>query len=130
MLSDRLLSRVAQDPLGRRIPIADRTAWIHHEDGILGRIRNAAQPGLTFHERLLGALAQQSLSDVRRDSFEEFHRVEGETSFAPVVEVDQTDNPVLAPNGHQGDGGIAVMNALIAGMKPGIRGWRDVQQRE
>ena len=64
------------------------------------------------------------------DAFEEFNRVEGETSLAPVVEMNQTNNPVLAPNGHQGHRGIAVMNAFVARIEPGILGGREVQQRE
>ena len=90
----------------------------------------AAPPAPTLRQRRLRPLAHQRLSDVRCDSFQEFNRIEGETTFAPIVELNQANNPVLVPNGHQGYGGIAVMHALVAWMKPGIFAGRDVQQRE
>src|SRR5664279_464210 len=67
---------------------------------------------------------------MRGDSLQEFNRVEGEASLAPVVELEQANNPVLVPNGDQGNGSIAVMHALIARMIPRISFGRDIQNGE
>jgi hypothetical protein len=99
-------------------------------DEIRCGIENLVDKMLIFPQRLLGLFAHQRRSDVRCDSFHEFNRIAGEASFAPVVELDQTDNPIMIPNGRQGKGGIALMDALVAGMKPGIITGRDVQKWE
>ena len=64
-------------------------------------------------------LAQQSCSDVRGNPFKDFNQVEGETSCAAVIELEQTGYPAFVANGHQGNGGIFFMNAFVAGGKAG-----------
>jgi hypothetical protein len=67
---------------------------------------------------------------VRRHSFQEFNYIDGETIFESIVELDQANDPTLAPNGYQGDRSVALMYAIVARMKSGILIGRKVQKRE
>ena len=53
ILTDGFLARVAENTLGRRVPIGDEALRVQHQDGILGRVRNDPQAGFAFSQRRL-----------------------------------------------------------------------------
>jgi hypothetical protein len=57
---------------------------------------------------------------VAGNALQVFDETERKGFLTPVIELNQTNNPLFVPNGDQSDRSIVVMYALVTRMKPGI----------
>ena len=62
ILPKRLARRVSEQALGRRIPEGHAPLRVHHQDGVLGRVRDAVQDGFPLPQRLVGLCAFRDLA--------------------------------------------------------------------
>ena len=66
---------------------------------------------------------------MRRDPFQKFHQFEGGAPAVPLIELNQSDNPVVHTDRHQGHGGVTMMNAFARRMYRGANLLIQKQQR-
>ncbi len=103
---------------------------LQYDDAFLGGFHEEAVALFAFQKFLFGLFAGEGFPDVIGNFFKGLDQFQREVIFVLAVQLEKSDNFLFFADGDQGDGGIAEVNAIVAGIQAGILRRRQFQKRK